>query len=267
MISNERILLGLGVLPTSKEAAVVERALEIQRQFALNKIVNYIAFPISKDGEDARYDTTTSGITTVDFSNGTVKTPNSSYQLSGVMETCRSLLIFTGDADAELYLDGKEMIHDHTLWHLFEDINIKQLSVNFPTSTSNATPNAYALAFVASDKPHMSYRNSLFIAHDIRTASGTTGAAATAVIARHIAGYDTVVVTTQNTGAANSLNIYADYSADGSTFYPISGYNPKVVAAGSTDELDITVKYHFIRIRINHPVAATTYSVLAQMVR
>jgi hypothetical protein len=242
-------MLGLGLQPNSKEFSLVMRGLEIQRQLALQKIVNYVSFPVTSSGAD-RYSTTTGGNTGVDFSQGTVKTPTANYLLEGTLETCRSLLLFCSDADARIYLNGKEFINDHSLWHLFQDINVNKLQINFPTSASNQTPLGFAFGFVASDKPNMVCTNSLFVAHDVRTVTGTTTTNSfVTTVARHIAGYSNCVLTTSNTGS-NSIDLTVEYSADGTTYYPVSGYTSLAVASGITNELDISVLYHFIRARI-----------------
>lgn len=260
MSLNDKIMMGLGLQPNSKEFSLVMRGLEIQRQLALQKIVNYVSFPVSSSGAD-RYTTTTGGNTAVDFNQGTVKTPTVNYLLEGTLETCRSLLLFVSDADARIYLNGKEFINDHTLWHLFQDINVNKLQINFPTSTSNQTPVGYAFGLVASDKPNMVCTNSLFVSHDVRTVTGTiTTDSFVTTIARHIAGYSNCVLTTSNTGA-NSIDLTVEYSADGVTYYPVNGYTSLAIASGVTNELDISVLYHFIRSRIKSTVSATPSTV------
>lgn len=254
MSLSEKISIGLGIIPQSKEFQMVMRGLEIARQQSMNKIVNYVSFPTSQIG--SRYDTTTGGNTTIDFFSGTIKTPTGNYLLEGQLETCRSLLLFCSDADARIYLNGKEFMNDHTLWHLFQDIHVNKLQINFPTSASNETPSGFAFGFVASDKPQMVCVNSLFVSHDVRDTTTTSTNSYVVQVARHIAGYSNCVLTTSNTGA-NSITLTVEYSADGTTYYPVSGYNNKVIATTVTDELDISVMYHFIRSKIKSTVPAS----------
>lgn len=248
---TSKISMAMGILPSSAEFKIVERALEISRQQAMLRKANYICFPRSSD--NARYTAFGSGKVNFNFANARATGFNSTgaaqnYDLEGSIDRIRSLLVFFSDADSIIYLDGKELCNDHALWHLFTDIDVTQLDVLLPASK---IPNQFAIAMFASDKPNHSYQNSLFVSHDVQTSTVTSATAVSQVsMLRHIAGYDTSILTTRNTDTGDGISLTVEYSADGITWYAVSGYNPKAVAAGVIDELDITVKYHFIRASV-----------------
>lgn len=254
-ITPQAVSFAMGLLPSSPEFKVVERALEIQREFSLKKKGIMCSYPLTSA---ARYVTTIGGNTNINFYDGKVKLPagatNTETELQSKMTKCRSLILFCSDADAKIFLDGKQIIYDHTLWHLFEDIEIESLDINFP---AGRTPDAFAIGFVASDKPYHSFKNALFISHDIQTSPVVNAGVASVVsMLRHVAGYDTMVLTTRNTDGADSLNLTVEYSSDGVTWFPVATYNPKTIAFGVTDELDILVKYHFLRASVIRTAAA-----------
>ena len=205
---------------------------------------NIVSYPLAV----RRYDTTQAGNTMIDFVAGKFKQADGvTRTMTGRLKVARSVLLFVADADAIIFLDSKQMINDHALWHLFEDVFVRRIQIRFPSST-NIFPDEFAVAVVASDKPNHSVKNSLFLSHDVHTSPIVLATVASQVtMLRHIAGYDTVVLTTENTDGADSLDLTVEYSADGVIYYPVDTYNPKTIAFGVTDELDILVKYHFLR--------------------
>lgn len=265
---EQNLQLALGLMPKSKEFDMVMRAIAIDRELSLKKKGIMISYPLS---ESIRYDTTIGGNTNINFKVGKIKFPsgatNTTTDLDGTLDKVRSLLLFCSDADAKIFLDGKQIIADHTLWHSFEDIDIERLDIQFPTDKS---PNAFAFGFIISDKPFHPAKNSLFISHDIRspTQTSTTDSYVTTLL-RHVACYDSMVLTTKNTHATRSMTMTVSYSADGSTWYNVSGYTDKAIAALVTDELDISVKYHFLRVQVKSTVAATpaTFTQVLQCAR
>ena len=251
---TENLYKTLGIDPNSKEFSMVMRAIEIQRQYAINKKGVMLSYPLL---DSIRYNTTIGGTTNINFKGGVIKFPtgasNTNINLDNTLDKIRSLLIFCSDADARIYLDGKPIIADHTLWHMFEDIDIEQLDILFPT---DKVPDAFAFGFIASDKPNHPARNALFISHDVRspTQTDTTDAYVTTLL-RHVACYDSFVLTTKNNDAvADVMTMNVSQSADGVTWYDVSGYSAKDIAAGVTDELDISVKYHFLRVQVKSKV-------------
>ena len=258
----------LGIDPKSKEFGIVMRSLEIQRQYAINKKGVMLSYPLL---ESIRYNTTIGGTTNINFKGGQIKFPtgasNTNINLDNTLEKIRSLLIFCSDADARILLDGKPIIADHTLWHMFEDIDIEQLDLVFPT---DKIPDSFAFGFIASDKPNHPARNALFISHDVRspTVTATVDAYVTTLL-RHVACYDSFVLTTKNTHATAGMTMNVSQSSDGVTWYDVSGYSGKAIAAGVTDELDISVKYHFLRVQVKSTVADTpaTFTQALQIAR
>ena len=254
-IDAKKVSMAMGILPASPEFKVVERAMEIEREFSLKKNSIMCSYPILAAN---RYKTTIGGATNINFPDGKVSlpagAPNTELNLQSKLQKVRSLILFCSDADAQIFFDGKPIIADHTLWHLFEDIDVETMDIMFPT---DKIPNEFAFGFVACDKLYHSFKNPLFIAHDIRTSTITLATVASQVsMLRHVAGYDTVVLTTRNSDAADGLNLTVEYSHDGVTFFPVAGYNPKTIAFGVTDELDILVKYHFVRAKVIRSGAA-----------
>lgn len=242
-----------GRLKENSDFKTVLRMAEIVRENDRHNKAVLVSYPIS---EDERYETTTGGITKINLKNGTVQIPDGTqFKLNGSMDKVRSLLVFVSDPDAYIILDNNKFINDHTLWHLFEDIDIDSFHLVFPTGK---VPDSHAFAFVACNKPNHSYKNSLFIAHDVRESSivATTNNYVTTLL-RHIAGYDSMVLTTKNTDGADSMTLKVSYSHNGVDWYDMSGYSGKAIASGVTDELDVSVKYHFIRAQVKSTVADT----------
>lgn len=250
---QQRISTAMGILPNSKEFAMVMRAIEIERQYALGKKGIMISYPLSAVD---RYNTTTGGITNINFKSGFLKKPDGTQvALDGMLEKVRSLLLFCSDADALIFLDGKQLIADHTLWHSFEDIDIERLDIQFPT---DRIPDSFAFGFIANDKPNHQAKNSLFISHDIRTVTGTTTDNDVVVMQRHVACYDDMSFVIKNTHSTNSLYFIIEQSADGLTWYTAdAGSTEGSLTPSSISEFHITIKYHFIRMRIRSQVPAS----------
>lgn len=267
IVGEARRLQGaLAIIAKSQQFPNLMSMIEKERQDALSiGVPNIISFPLAV----RRYDTTKAGNSSIDFPHGKfVDQAGVSSFLSGRLEVARSVLLFISDADAIIKLDGKQLINDHALWHLFEDVFVKTIQISLPSST-NIFPDEFAIAVVASDKPNHSVKNSLFLAHDVHVSPITVATVALqTTMLRHIAGYDTVVLTTENTDGADSLDLTVEYSADGVNYFPVDTYNPKTIAFGVTDELDILVKYHFLRASVIRSGAGdATFNQVIQIAR
>lgn len=258
-------ILGLNV--TSKQFSQVMSEIQLERKIAIAKKGVIVAYPFGS----RIYNMTPSGQVTVDFNQGFVKFAEgadpSTAELNGSLEKCRSLLLFVNDVDAIITIDGCQLINDHDLWHLLEDVDITKLSITFPSNT-NIFPNQFNFALVASDKPSMSYKTNLFVSHDfIRDPSrGTTGSRVTTAL-RHVAAYGYIIISTENEGSTNTVNIFVEYSADSVNWIPVSGYNPLVLGTNSTDTLTITAPAHFYRVQISQNVASEDVTTSLQAFR
>lgn len=261
---SDHINFALGLIPQNKDIAHIrERAAEI-----LAKQINpYPALLVSYPLNDSLiYNTTKSGIVNVHFPSGRITDPlNGENRLQTLIDKCRSLFIHVDDADSKIFLDDKELIHDHCLSHILSDIEIEKLTIKFPTGR---IPDRFRFFFVACNKPFMAYRCELFLSHSYRFSdiTDTTDNYQTTLL-RHVAAFDSNIIVTKNTGA-NALTLNVEQSPNGNIWFPVSGY-PKNVNAGNTDELIIQAKYHFLKTQVKSVVAgfSTTFSQSIQSAR
>ncbi len=236
----------------------------------------FFLFPRPSSGFNGRYYTTAGGMVSIDFEQGQAKVVDTSqnpspkgdgiWQLGVKMPKVRSMLIYVSDGDAVIRIDGRPLMNDMQLWHLIENVDCSGIQIEFPRGKK---PDAFGFMILASNYPYMGYKNNFITCHDVKILLAQTSTNNNTVnYERHIFGYDNFILVTKNTDAANAITITAEESPDETNFYPIFGY-PKNLAAGQVDELDVLVKYHYVRISVKDASAGNhaTYEQVFQVAK
>ena len=207
-----------------------------------------------------------SGVLTLNFTNGIVTTPNGTlYDMNTSLQKistpnkpvtkCKSFMVFCSDADSVIRVGNLLTISDHQLTHVIHNYDFEQVQITIP---ENSTPDdTNQVAFMASDDPLLNYEPHDYW-HDRGTITGTSTDTLTNYYTKHVGAYDDFYITTynNNTGASgNSIDVKIYYSEDGVTFFAEQGYTSAVtITAGSYNSFATSRKHHFYRAQVNSTV-------------
>jgi len=163
-----------------------------------------------------------------------------------------SLVIWTSDADSQITLGNSLTVADHALLHSINQYAYSNFRVTIP---DNSTPDASnQLAFVASTDIWNGYIMSNY-SHQRDQTSDTSTNTSVVYLSKHVGGYNSYYITTKNTGS-NSIDLIIEFSEDGVTWIPDSGYTGSGVTIVSTAGSNFnayasTNDHHFIRAKVN----------------
>ena len=95
------------------------------------------------------------------------------------------------------------------------------------------------------------------ISHQRGEVDGTsTNAPATVILSKHVGAYNQFLITTSNTGGANSIDLVIEFSENGTDWFATQGYGTAVtIVNGSYNAFASEVEHHFYRVRVNSTVA------------
>ena len=208
-----------------------------------------------------------SGAVFLDFVAGTVTLPegsatfangslvaNMSKNLNDLgLQQCNSIGVWCSDADATYQVGSAITLSDHQLSHVVNQYGFSTVRIDVP---ANSTPDATnQLFFMASTDQWLGYSFPR-ISHQRSEVSGTsTNAPATVILSKHVGAYNQFLITTSNTGGANSIDVIIEFSENGTDWFADAGYTTAVgIVAGSYNAFASEVEHHFYRVRINSTV-------------
>ena len=169
------------------------------------------------------------------------------------LNQCNSIGIWTSDADSLIFLGSAITLADHQLSHIVNNYGFSNVRIEIPT---NSTPDATnQIFFMASTDNWMGY-SFPHISHQRQELSTTSTTAQATILSKHVGAYNQFLITTSNTGGANSIDLVIEFSENGVDFFPDQGYTTAVaIAAGSFNAFASEVEHHFYRVRVNSTVA------------
>ena len=187
------------------------------------------------------------------FANGTlVTTMNKNLNDLGLSQ-CNSIGIWCSDADATYQIGSAVTLSDHQLTHVINQYGFSTVRIDVPAnSTTDATNQIF---FMASTDQWMGYGFPR-ISHQRGEVDGTsTNAPATVILSKHVGAYNQFLITTSNTGGANSIDVTIEFSENGTDWFADAGYTTAVgIVAGSYNAFASEVEHHFYRVLINSTV-------------
>ena len=208
----------------------------------------------------------TNGAVFLDFLAGTVTLPDGSVSYMNKnlndlgLNQCNSIGIWCSDADATYQIGSAISLSDHQLSHVICQYGFSTVRIDIP---ANSTPDATnQIFFMASTDQWLGYSFPR-ISHQ-RGKVPTTGAntsvtASTVILSKHVGAYNQFLITTQNTGGSNEIDVVIEFSEDGSTWFPDQGYTTAVtIATNSQNVFASEVEHHFYRVSVNSTVGGST---------
>ena len=189
---------------------------------------------------------------TVTLPDGTVSNMNTNLNALGLSQ-CNSLGVWVSDADAQIFVGSALSLADHQLSHVVNQYGFSNVRIEIP---ANSTPDdTNQIFFVASTDQWMGYGFPR-ISHQRGEVSGTsTNAPATVILSKHVGAYNQFLITTSNTGGANSIDVIIEFSENGVDWFADAGYTTAVtIVNGSYNAFASEVEHHFYRVRINSTV-------------
>ena len=172
---------------------------------------------------------------------------------------CNSIGIWCSDADAQYQIGSAISLSDHQLNHVICNYGFSNVRIDIP---NNSTPtDTNQLFFMASTDGWLNYSFPR-ISHQSGEVNGTTTDAFVVELSKHVGAYNQFLVTTDNTGGSNSLDVSIQFSENGSDWFAANGYGTAVtVASGSFDSFASEVEHHFYRALVKSTSAgnATTF--------
>jgi len=187
------------------------------------------------------------------FANGTL-VGNMNKNLNDLgLSQCNSLGVWVSDADAQIFVGSALTLADHQLSHVVNQYGYSNVRVEIP---ANSTPDATnQLFFMASTDQWLGYSFPR-ISHQRSELSTTSTTAQATILAKHVGAYNQFLITTSNTGGANSIDLVIEFSENGTDWFPDQGYVTAVgIVAGSFNSFASEVEHHFYRVRVNSTVA------------
>ena len=165
------------------------------------------------------------------------------------LNQCNSIGIWTSDADSTIFLGSVIAMSDHQLSHVINNYAFSNVRIEIPT---NSTPNATnQIFFLASTDNWLGY-SFPHISHQRSEVSGTSTTAQSIILSKHVGAYNQFMITTSNTGGANSIDVQIEFSENGTDFFPDSGYTTaETVAPLSYNAFASEIEHHFYRLQIN----------------
>jgi len=200
----------------------------------------------------------TAGAVFLDFVEGTVTLPEgSTAPLTRTMNKnlndlglnqCNSLGVWVSDADAQVFVGSALSLSDHQLSHVVNQYGFSSVRVEIP---SNSTPTASnQMFFMGSTDQWLGYSFPR-ISHQRNSVSSTSTDTNTTVLSKHVGAYNQFLITTSNTGGANSIDLIIEFSENGSDWFADSGYTTAVtIGALSYDAFASEIEHHFYRARV-----------------
>ena len=200
-----------------------------------------------------------SGAVFLDFVAGTITLPagstaplvrNMNKNLNDLgLNQCNSIGIWTSDADSTIFLGSVIAMSDHQLSHVINNYAFSNVRIEIPT---NSTPDATnQIFFMASTDNWLGY-SFPHISHQRSEVSGTSTTAQSIILSKHVGAYNQFMITTSNTGGANSIDVQIEFSENGTDFFPDSGYTTAVtVAPLSYNAFASEIEHHYYRLQIN----------------
>ena len=178
------------------------------------------------------------------------------------LNQCNSIGVWCSDADATYQVGSAITLSDHQLSHVVNQYGFSTVRIDIP---ANSTPDATnQIFFMASTDGLLGYSFPR-ISHQISEVDGTsTNAPATVILSKHVGAYNQFLITTSNTGGANSIDVIIEFSENGTDWFADAGYTTAVtIVNGSYNAFASEVEHHFYRVRINSTVggAHSTFTV------
>jgi len=209
------------------------------------------------------------GAVELDFLAGTISLPQGSQgNLTRTMNKslndlqlnqCNSIAVWCSDADATYQIGSAISLSDHQLSHVVCNYGFSTVRINIPSNSIPTDTNQ--IFFMASTDGWLGYSFPR-ISHQrgtIDTTNTTDGFVD--LLSKHVGAYNQFLVTVDNTGGSNSLDVSIQYSEDGTNFFPTQGYGTAVtVTSGSYDSFASEVEHHFYKVSVKSTSAgnATT---------
>ena len=200
-----------------------------------------------------------SGAVFLDFVAGTITLPsgivsNMNKSLNDLgLNQCNSIAVWCSDADAQYQIGSAISLADHQLSHVINQYGFSTVRIDIP---SNSTPDATnQIFFMASTDQWLGYGFPR-ISHQRGEIATTSTTAQATILSKHVGAYNQFLITTQNTGGANSIDLVIEFSENGTDWFPDQGYVTAVgIVAGSFNAFASEVEHHFYRVRVNSTVA------------
>ena len=189
---------------------------------------------------------------TVTLPDGTVSNMNKNLNDLGLTQ-CNSLGVWTSDADSQIFIGSAISLADHQLNHVACNYGFSNCRIHIP---ANSTPDATnQIFFMASTDGWLGYSFPR-ISHQAGSTTGTSTTAQATILSKHVGAYNQFLITTRNTGGgANSIDVVIEFSEDGATWIPDSGYTTAVTVVptlGSNFNVFASeIEHHFYRVLIN----------------
>ena len=202
---------------------------------------------------------TNGGAVFLDFVAGTVTLPEGSTaplvrtmnkNLNDLgLNQCNSIAVWCSDADATYQVGSALSLSDHQLSHVVNNYGFSSVRIDIP---SNSTPSASnQIFFMGSTDGWMGYGFPR-ISHQRSEYSDTSTNSQVVYLSKHVGAYNQFLITTHNTGGANSIDVVIEFSENGSDWFQDSGYTTAVpIAALSYNAFASEVEHHFYRVLIN----------------
>ena len=211
----------------------------------------------------------TNGAVFLDFLAGTVTLPDGSVSYMNKnlndlgLNQCNSIGIWCSDADATYQIGSAISLSDHQLSHVICQYGFSTVRIDIPAnSTPDATNQIFFMGstdqFLGYSFPRISHQRGKVPA----TGANTSVDASTVILSKHVGAYNQFLITTQNTGGSNEIDVIIEFSEDGSTWFPDQSYTSAVtIATNSQNVFASEVEHHFYRVLINSTVggSASTY--------
>ena len=204
----------------------------------------------------------TNGAVFLDFLAGTITLPEGSTaplvrpmskNLNDLgLQQCNSIAIWMSDADASYQIGSAISLSDHQLNHVICNYGFNTVRIDIP---DNSTPdNTNQLYFMASTDGWLGYSFPR-ISHQAGLVQGTSTNTSTTYLSKHVGAYNQFLITTSNTGGANSIDLVIEFSENGTDWFATQGYGTAVtIVNGSYNAFASEVEHHFYRVRVNSTV-------------
>jgi len=203
----------------------------------------------------------TSGSVQLDFVAGTVTLPNGTTSNMNTnlnalgLSQCNSIGVWVSDADAQIFVGSALSLADHQLSHVVNQYGFSNVRIEIP---ANSTPDATnQIFFVASTDQWLGYGFPR-ISHQRNQLSTTSTTAQATILSKHVGAYNQFLITVQNTGGANQIDLVIEFSENNTDWFPDQGYTTAVTipVAGATgfNAFASEVEHHFYRVRVNSTV-------------
>ena len=164
------------------------------------------------------------------------------------LQQCNSIAIWCSDADATYQVGSALSLSDHQLSHVINNYGFSSVRIDIP---SNSTPSASnQIFFMGSTDGWMGYGFPR-ISHQRSEVSDTSTNSSVVYLSKHVGAYNQFLITTHNTGGANSIDVVIEFSENGSDWFQDSGYTTAVtITNGSFNAYASEGEHHFYRAKV-----------------